>query len=170
MVVISSVLKKISIKATVTTMSDSNRAITERQAAYVARAMHEQDTFTDLLGISLDDVRPGYAKVSTTVRGDMLNMHAGCHGGLIFAVADSAFGYACNSRNRASLAQFASINFLSSAKKDDILIAEAVERSITGRTGIFDVTVTTHDGRMVAEFRGVSKRIEGEVIALPEEF
>jgi acyl-CoA thioesterase len=150
-------------------MRNNDPAITERQAAYVAKAMHDQDTFTDLLGISLDEVRPGYAKVSTTVRPDMLNMYAGCHGGLIFTIADSAFGFACNSRNRSSLAQFASINFLTSAKEGDILIAEAIERSLTGRTGIFDVTVTTNDGAIIAEFRGVSRQIEGEVIALPED-
>ena len=83
-------------------MSDNNPIITERQAAYVARAMHERDTLTDLLGISLDEVRPGYAKVSAKVRADMLNMHAGCHGGLIFTVADSAFGYACKNAPRAA--------------------------------------------------------------------
>jgi len=150
-------------------MPQNKKSLDARRARHVAQVMHDQDTYTDLLGISLDEVRLGYARVSATVRADMLNMYAGCHGGFIFTIADSAFGYACNSRNKSSLAQFASINFLSSAKEGDVLVGEAIERSIVGKTGIFDVTVTANKNALIAEFRGVSRRIEGQVTQLPDE-
>ena len=100
-----------------------------------------------------------------TVRQDMVNGHHICHGGLIFTLADSAFAYACNSYNKNTVASACHIDFLSPAKEGDILEAEAIEQSLSGRTGVYDVTVRTRNGKTVALFRGKSYRINGEVIA-----
>jgi acyl-CoA thioesterase len=110
------------------------------------------------------EVRPGYARLALIVRPDMLNGHAICHGGVIFSLADSAFAFACNSHNQNTVASGCSIDFLAPAKAGDELSAEAVERALLGRIGVYDVTVTNSEGRTIALFRGRSYRITGEVI------
>ncbi|MCX7896542.1 MAG: hydroxyphenylacetyl-CoA thioesterase PaaI [Rhodocyclaceae bacterium] len=137
----------------------------ERLAEEVARAMWPKDAASQLLGIRIVAVRPGYARLVMTVRADMVNGHHVCHGGLIFTLADSAFAYACNSYNKNTVASACHIDFLAPAKIGDILEAEAVERSLSGRTGVYDVTVRNRNGKIIALFRGKSYRISGEVIA-----
>jgi acyl-CoA thioesterase len=133
-------------------------------AEAVADAMYARDPAVRSLGIRVDEVRPGYARMSMLVRGDMLNGHQLCHGGLIFTLADSAFAYACNNRNQNTVASGCTIDFLAPGKPGDLLSAEAVEQSLAGRTGVYDITVTNQEGRRIALFRGRSHRIQGEVI------
>ncbi|MGQ0533123.1 MAG: hydroxyphenylacetyl-CoA thioesterase PaaI [Caulobacteraceae bacterium] len=115
-------------------------------------------------GVVIDDAREGYALVRMTVRDDMLNGHRSAHGGMIFALADTAFAYACNSRNETTVAQNATISFLAQAQTRDVLIAEARELSRSGRSGVYQVSVRTADGRAIAEFTGLSRTIGGAVI------
>ena len=110
------------------------------------------------------EVRVGYSKVAMTVRADMLNGHRTAHGGMIFSLADTAFAYACNSRNVVTVAQNASINFLAPAHQGDRLIAEARELSVAGRTGVYGVSVRRGDGQIIAEFQGLSRSLGGAVI------
>src|SRR5690242_10981184 len=102
-------------------------------------------------GIEIETVREGYARIAMTVRSDMLNGHVIAHGGMIFALADTAFAYACNSRNVSTVAQQASIVFLAQAKEGERLVAEAREQALSGRSGVYAVTVSTADGRKIAE-------------------
>jgi acyl-CoA thioesterase len=135
-------------------------------AAQVGEALGARDAAARLLGITLDAIGPGTARLSMTVRDDMLNGHAVCHGGFIFTLADTAFAYACNSRNRSTLAAAAEIAFLSPGQPGEVLVAVARERATAGRTGIYDVDVTERtSGRQVALFRGRSQQISGAVIA-----
>ena len=135
-------------------------------AALVAEALGARDAAARLLGITLDEIGPGTARMSMPVRDDMLNGHSVCHGGFIFTLADTAFAYACNSRNRSTLAAAAEIAFLSPGRPGEVLIAVARERAAAGRTGIYDVDVTERDsGRQVALFRGRSQQVQGEVMA-----
>lgn len=134
-------------------------------AQAVGQAMWSRDQATNALGMALLEMAPGSATVQMTVRADMLNGHRTCHGGLIFALADSAFAYACNSRNQNTVASACHIDFLAPAREGDALEAQAVERSATGRTGVYDVTVRVAGGPTVALFRGKSYRVSGEVIA-----
>lgn len=115
-------------------------------------------------GVVIDDAREGYARVRMIVRDDMLNGHRSAHGGMIFALADTAFAYACNSRNETSVAQNATISFLTQAQTGDVLIAEAQELVRSGRSGVYQVSVRTGDGRAIAEFTGLSRTIGGAVI------
>jgi acyl-CoA thioesterase len=133
-------------------------------AEAVAEAMYARDPAVRALGMHIAEVRPGYARVTMPVREDMLNGHGLCHGGLIFTVADSAFAYACNNRNQNTVASGCTIDFLAPGRPGDVLSAEAVEQSLAGRTGIYDITVTNQDGRRIALFRGRSHRIQGEVL------
>ena len=109
-------------------------------------------------------VAPGRAEMTMTVREDMLNGHAMCHGGFIFLLADSTFAFACNSYNRNTVAQGCSIDYLAPAHLGDVLHATGVERSRTGRTGVYDIEVRNQHGKTVALFRGKSYRIDGHVI------
>lgn len=108
------------------------------------------------LGMMLDRVAPGAARLSMTVTAAMLNGHGTCHGGFIFALADSAFAFACNTDGTASVASHCAISFLRPAQLGDRLVADARERYREERTGIYDVRVTCGDA-VVAEFRGQSR-------------
>lgn len=133
-------------------------------AQAVADGMYAKDPATQALGMRILEVAPGYAKLSMTVRRDMLNGHQTCHGGFIFSLADSAFAFSCNSRNVATVASGCTIDYLAPGFEGDVLIAEARERSLAGRTGIYDVNVSNQEGRAIAIFRGRSYRIKGHVI------
>jgi len=133
-------------------------------AEQVATEMFARDSASQSLGMQVKEVRPGYARLTLVVRPDMLNGHAICHGGVIFSLADSAFAVACNSHNQNTVASGCSIDFLVPARAGDELSAEAVERALLGRIGIYDVTVTNSANRTIALFRGRSYRVTGEVI------
>ena len=104
----------------------------------------------------------GFARLTLTVRPDHLNGHQICHGGVIFALADSAFAFACNSHNRLAVAQHNQISYLSPGRLGEVLTAEAREISRAGKSGITDVVVTGGDGRQVALFRGASRTLPGQ--------
>jgi acyl-CoA thioesterase len=116
-------------------------------------------------GIEIEEAREGYARIAMTVRADMLNGHRIAHGGMVFALADTAFAYACNSRNVSTVAQQASIVFLAAAREGDRLTAEAQEQSLAGRSGVYSVTVRNGNGDAVAVFQGLSRAVGGEVVA-----
>jgi len=137
----------------------------QQLADEVTQAMWVRDRASQGLGIELLSVKPGYAHLRMTVRTDMVNGHHICHGGFIFTLADSSFAYACNSYNANTVASGCSIDYLAPAREGDVLEAEAVERSLAGRTGVYDITVRNRAGKTVALFRGKSYRIQGEVIA-----
>ena len=127
-----------------------------------AAAMWAGDAASKWLGISLDHVDAGVAVMSFEVGPQHLNGHSICHGGYIYTLADSAFAFACNSYNLLVVAHQNSITYLSPAKLGERLTATAREISVTGRSGIYDVSVTAPDGRIIAEFRGGSRQIQGQ--------
>jgi acyl-CoA thioesterase len=135
----------------------------------VGAAMYEVDRASQHLGIKLIEIAPGYARMTMTVRVDMLNGHQTCHGGLLFSLADSTFAFACNSRNVSTVASGCTIDFLAPAFEGDVLTAVAQERSLAGRTGVYDVTITNQDGKSLAVFRGRSYRIKGQIVGAPTE-
>ena len=132
----------------------------------VARAMLAAEGTGPAWGIELDEAREGYARIRMTIRADMLNGHRRAHGGMIYALADTAFAYACNSRNLASVGAQATMVFLDAAGEGDVLIAEAQEAALVGRSGVYNVSVRTDGGRAIAEFQGFSRSIGGEFVAL----
>jgi acyl-CoA thioesterase len=127
-------------------------------------AMFARDAASQALGMKLVEIRPGYSRMTMPVRSDMLNGHQTCHGGFIFALADSAFAFACNSHNHTTVGAGCTIDYLAPGRMDDLLTAEAVERTLVGKTGIYDVTVSNQEGKMIATFRGKSHRVAGEVV------
>lgn len=134
-----------------------------------AENLGRDDNASAGLGIKLESVEPGRAVMSMRVRDDMLNGHSNCHGGFIFALSDSTFAFACNSRNAVSVASGCSIDFVRPGRAGEVLTAVAEERNLAGRTGVYDVTVTNEDGEDVAYFRGKSHRIKGSVLLEQEE-
>jgi len=145
-----------------------NKPSTDAQllAERAAQALFERDQASQVLGMRLLEVRPGHARVVMRVRADMVNGHARCHGGLIFALADSAFAFSCNSHNESTVAAAASIDFLASASAGDELSAVATELWRSRRNGIYEVTVTNQRGERIALFRGRSYRIDGQVTSV----
>ena len=108
--------------------------------------------------MSLDELAEGRSVVSMTVRPDMVNGYGAAHGGLIASLADSAFALACNSRGTRTVAAGFDVSFLEPAHDGDLLVATATERSLRGRSGIYDVTVR-RDETVIAEFRGRSRAL-----------
>ena len=121
-----------------------------------ADAMWEGDEASRGLGMQLEHVAPGAARLSMPVRPAMLNGHGTCHGGFIFALADSAFAFACNTTGAPSVASHCAVTYLRPARLGDRLVATAEERQRAGRSGIYDVRVVAGDD-VVAEFRGQSR-------------
>ena len=130
----------------------------------VARTMLAAEGTGPAWGIEIEEAREGYARIRMALRPDMLNGHGIAHGGMIFALADTAFAYACNSRDVRTVAAQASIVFLDKTQGGEVLVAEARETALVGRSGVCQVTVRTADGRPVAEFTGFSRSLGGSVI------
>lgn len=129
-----------------------------------ADAMYAEDRASRELGITVHDVAPGRAVARMRVTGSMVNGHGIAHGGYLFLLADTAFAFACNTYDAVTVAQGAQVTFLRPGKEGDELSAEAVERARFGRGGIYDVTVRTADGTVIAEFRGQSQELRGKPI------
>lgn len=138
-------------------MTPKERA--ERSAA----AMWSDDGASQWLGMTLVSVDEGTAVMSLVVEKHHCNGHGMCHGGITFSLADSAFAFACNSRNQATVAQNNMITFTAPARVGDRLTATAREVSMTGRSGIYDVRVSNQDDVTVAEMRGLSRSIKGRL-------
>jgi acyl-CoA thioesterase len=139
-----------------------------RDAAEVARlsaeAMWADDKASRALGIEIVDVAPGSARLAMTVSEHMVNGHGTCHGGFIFALADSAFAFACNSHGQRAVAQHCTVTYVAPGRLGMRLVAEARERHRTDRSGIYDVTVTDDGGDVIAEFRGHCRSIPGTFV------
>ena len=131
----------------------------DKTARQCAERMYAADAASQALGIAISDVAPGSAIASMRVRDDMTNGHGICHGGYIFTLADTAFAFACNTYDDVTVAAGADITFLEPVSNGADLIATAVELNRRGRSGLYDVTVRTDDGAVVAEFRGRSRSL-----------
>ena len=125
--------------------------------------MWESDLASQTLGMKVLSVAPGEARMEMPVRADMANGHGICHGGYVFAFADSAFAFACNSRGQRMVASQGAITFLAPAEVGDTLTAHAREVHLRGRGGLYDVSVRNRAGGLIAEFRGHCRAIPGTV-------
>ncbi|SDC79394.1 hydroxyphenylacetyl-CoA thioesterase PaaI [Actinokineospora iranica] len=145
--------------------ADGEQADAMTVAARRAEELYATDRTCQSLGITLGEVGPGRASVSMRVTAEMTNGYGIGHGGYVFLLADAAFAYACNSYASVNVAQSAQVTFLRPARVGADLVAEATERERVGRTGLYDVTVRTSDGEVVAEFRGQSQMLSGNPFA-----
>ncbi len=141
-------------------MAEDPTALARRSA----QAMWAEDRASRGLGMRLEHVAPGSAVLSMAITEVMVNGHGTCHGGFIFLLADSAFAFACNSHNQKNVAQNCQIAFIAPGQLGMRLIAEARERHRGERSGIYDVTVKTDAGELIAEFRGHSRAIPGTLV------
>jgi acyl-CoA thioesterase len=138
-------------------------SLQEQQAEHVGKKMMEIDRVSRHLGMELLEIRPGYSKMRLTVRDDMISGLGFCHGGITFTFAESAFAYACNSRNQLTVALSCNITFTTAVQVGDTLVAICEEQILNGRTGLYDATITNQKNEVVAKFRGNSYRTKGEV-------
>jgi acyl-CoA thioesterase len=130
----------------------------------VADSMYARDRASQWLGLNIVEMRAGFAQMTMEVKPHMANGHDLGHGGLTFALADSAFAFACNSYNINAVAAACSIEFLAPTRVGDVLTATAQEQALSGRNGVYDVRVTNQRNEVVALFRGKSTQIRGSVI------
>jgi acyl-CoA thioesterase len=133
-------------------------------AEHVASGMLAQDAASRGLGIKVDAIGPGFARLTMPVRPDMLNGFKICHGGFITTLADSAFAFACNSYNEATVAAGIVVDFVAPAREGELLTAEAREVALAGRTGVYDVTVKNQRSEVIAVLRGRSYRMPGKQV------
>jgi acyl-CoA thioesterase len=142
---------------------DAGRELAER----CMRAMLGSDAASASLGIRALEAAAGRAELAMTVTPAMLNGHLIGHGGMVFALADTAFAVACNSYNRITVATGCDIDFVAQVRAGDELRAVAVERYRHGRSGLYDVTVRRGDGAVVAEMRGRCRELQGSIVDDP---
>ena len=138
--------------------------MSDELAEIIAERMHADEKTSAAWGLAFEGAGEGWARASMKIRDDMLNGHGVAHGGMIFALADTAFAWACNARNVVTFAQNATISFLSKVEPGETLVAEAREAGVAGRAGVYDVRVTADDGRVVAVFQGLSRTGGGKVV------
>ncbi len=118
----------------------------------------KKDLFSQWLGIQIIEIREGYSKIKMIVRSEMMNGLGVVHGGIAFSLSDSAFAFACNSRNNLSVALDTSINFIKAVHIDDELVAEAKEIHNGKSTGLYQITITNQHNHLVALFKGTCFR------------
>ena len=135
----------------------------KERAEKSAAAMWDNDKASKWVGMAITNVDEGVATLDLKVQDHHCNGHDICHGGVIFTLADSAFAFACNSRNQATVAQHNTIIYIAPGQLGDTLRADAREVSLSGRSGIYDVTVTNQNNVTIAEFRGMSRAIKGQL-------
>jgi acyl-CoA thioesterase len=135
----------------------------QRTADRAVDALWRGDAASKALGMRIESRGPGRSTVAMTVRADMVNGHGICHGGLVFALADSAFAFACNSHGDNTVAAGAAIEFLAPARAGDLLRAIASEHWRAGRTGIYEIEVRNQRDELIALFRGRSHQIAGRL-------
>jgi acyl-CoA thioesterase len=149
----------------VDTGCEKTSATTAQQTAERAvRVLYEQDRASQSLGMRITRVAPGEAEMTMQVRTDMTNGHDICHGGFVFALADSTFAFACNSHGDSTVAAAASIDFLAPVRAGDTLTATARELWRGGRSGLYEIVVANQRGEPVALFRGRSQRVRGRLV------
>ena len=136
----------------------------QRIAKLAADKLYGSDRASQMLGMTIDSIASGSAQVSMRVRPDMVNGQGICHGGLIFALADSAFAFACNSHGHNTVAAGAAIEFLAPGRLGDVLTASASERWRAGRSGIYEIEVRNDRDEAIALFRGRSHQIAGRLV------
>lgn len=134
----------------------------QQTAEHVRDGMLRNDPATRGLGMDVTAIGPGRATVTMTVRTDMLNGYAICHGGFISTLADSAFAFACNSYDEMTVASGFAIDFVAPAREGDVLTAVCEELSKSGRTGVYDTDVRNQRGERIAVFRGRSYTLKGK--------
>jgi len=132
-----------------------------RSARAAVQSLYVADRASQSLGLEIIDVAPGRVRIAMTVRPDMVNGYGMCHGGIVFALADSAFAFACNSYGDTMVAAGASIEFLAPTPCGERVTATATETSRSARHGIYDVVVTSASGAALAHFRGRCSRLRG---------
>lgn len=137
--------------------------MTQTTAERAAAIMWAEDRASKWLGMELGEVTEGAAVLTLVVQPHHCNGHGILHGGVTFTLADSAFAFACNSRGQRTVAQSNAITYTAAGRAGDTLTATAREVRLTGRSGIYDVTVTTQTGAVIAEFRGQSRAISGSL-------
>ncbi len=137
--------------------------MTQTVAERAAAAMWSGDGASRWFGFRIAEVAEGTAALTLLVEPHHCNGHGMLHGGVTFALADSAFAFACNSRGQRTVAQTNTITYLAAGKFGDRLTARAREVQLRGKSGIYDVTVTREDGTVIAEFRGQSRAIPGSL-------
>ena len=139
-------------------MSQSQDLTAHAQAVAVKDQMLQNDAFSRLLGLEVDEVGRGYCRLHFTVRPDMLNGFGALHGGVTFAAADSAFAFACNSHGRLSVGLSVTIDYLEAGRPGDIITVEAREESLKHKVGVYQVRVANQHGQALALFKGTSYR------------
>jgi acyl-CoA thioesterase len=130
---------------------------------YILKAMLKHDRFSAWMGLQIDEFKTGYCKLHFRVNDEMLNGFGSIHGGVLFAAADSAFAFACNSHGTITVALDVSISFTKPASSGDLLTVEAAETFLGNKIGIYDIRTTNEKGELVSLFKGTAYRTDKEI-------
>lgn len=132
-------------------MSDS---AADDLATRVAAKMLRDDAFSRWLGVEIVEAAARRSVLRMTVRDEMVNGFGICHGGVTYALADSALAFACNSHGAVTVAIENSIGYPNAVHVGDTLVATAEPESVGRRIASYRITVANQRGLAVAHFRG----------------
>ncbi|PCI43138.1 MAG: phenylacetic acid degradation protein PaaD [Alphaproteobacteria bacterium] len=138
--------------------------MTEKIAQKIAKTFNDRRTFDRFLGIEFIDIGVGTAVMKLKLTEDMVNVYGSTHGGVVFALADAVFAYACNSQNIISVASGCTIEYLAPSFPGDVLTATGKFQGGRGRQGIYDVMITNQNDQLIATFRGKSHATKEKVL------
>jgi len=130
--------------------------------------MWSTDRASSGMGMHVAAIGPGSCTMTMAVREDMLNGYGNCQGGLMAALADSCFAFACNAYNEITVASGFNVEIVAPGRLGDVLTATAVEVSKSGRMGVYDVDVRNQRDERVVAFRGRSYTMKGRPVLAPE--
>jgi len=130
----------------------------------VVRKITENDRFANMVGLTIGEVKPGYATVTLTVEDKHLNSLDITQGGAIFTLADTAFALASNSHGKTAVALNMSINFVKATKLGSVLTAIAREDKITRSTGLYRIEVKDQSGELVSVAEGLVFRKQDDIV------
>jgi acyl-CoA thioesterase len=139
---------------------------TPAQPEELVNAMLRHDRFSAWLGLRVTALGPGTCSVEARIEDVMLNGFGVCHGGVTFAIADSALAFASNTHGRVTMSVENGISYVAPVSAGDVLTATATEEGVGGRLAFYRVTVVNQAGAVVALFRGTVYRTRREL--LPE--
>ena len=127
------------------------------EGAKIPYKMLSQDPYSSWLGIEIISCEVGRVKVGMTIREEMLNSMDKAHGGISYALADTAFGFTANTHGKYAVSIETSINHIEALDKGDYITAEAIIDLQKTNIG-FNVVEVKKGDTLVALFKGVVYR------------
>ncbi len=120
----------------------------------------QQDAYSQWMGIRVAHIDFGTCTLSCTISPEMLNGFGITHGGISYALADSALAFASNSHGQQCVSIETSIAHIKSTQLNDTLTAVCTEIQKGKTIARYVVEITNQHDELIARFNGTVFRSE----------